>query len=141
MADSILKFPDRLRIEGVMAKGYGSICKYPMQDTDLDIAAKAVYSLLCALAGDDHSVFPSRDKIVSWLNVGRNKYNAGMRQLRDQGYILVEQVKGAGSRFAHNSYTIVGWGSAALRLHRAQGGRLWSAAPHGHVRPAALLHR
>ena len=64
-----------------------------MQDTDLDIAAKAVYSLLCALAGDDHSVFPSRDKIVSWLNVGRNKYNAGMRQLRDQGYILVEQVK------------------------------------------------
>ena len=107
MADSILKFPDRLRIEGVMAKGYGIICKYPMQDTDLDIAAKAVYSLLCALAGDDHSVFPSRDKIVSWLNVGRNKYNAGMRQLRDQGYILVEQVKGAGSRFAHNSYTIV----------------------------------
>ena len=106
MADSILKFPDRLRIEGVMAKGYGIICKYPMQDTDLDIAAKAVYSLLCALAGDDHSVFPSRDKIVSWLNVGRNKYNAGMRQLRDQGYILVEQVKGAGSRFAHNSYTI-----------------------------------
>ena len=103
MADSILKFPDRLRIEGVMAKGYGIICKYPMQDTDLDIAAKAVYSL----AGDDHSVFPSRDKIVSWLNVGRNKYNAGMRQLRDQGYILVEQVKGAGSRFAHNSYTIV----------------------------------
>lgn len=107
MADSILKFPDRLRIEGVMAKGYGIICKYPMQDTDLDIAAKAVYSLLCALAGDDHSVFPSRDKIVSWLNVGRNKYNAGMRQLRDQGYILVEQVKGVGSRFAHNSYTIV----------------------------------
>lgn len=107
MADSILKFPDRLRIEGVMAKGYGIICKYPMQDTDLDIAAKAVYSLLCALAGDDHSVFPSRDKIVSWLNVGRNKYNAGMRQLRDHGYILVEQVKGAGSRFAHNSYTIV----------------------------------
>lgn len=51
MADSILKFPDRLRIEGVMAKGYGIICKYPMQDTDLDIAAKAVYSLLCALAG------------------------------------------------------------------------------------------
>ena len=41
-----------------MAKGYGIICKYPTQDTDLDIAAKAVYSLLCALAGDDHSVFP-----------------------------------------------------------------------------------
>lgn len=107
MADSILKFPDRLRIEGVMSKGYGIICKYPMQDTDLDIAAKAVYSLLCALAGDDHSVFPSRDKIVSWLGVGRNKYNAGMKQLKEQGYVLVEQVKGSGSRFAHNSYLIV----------------------------------
>lgn len=107
MADSVLKFPDRLRIEGVMAKGYGIICKFPMQDTDLDIAAKAVYSLLCALAGDDHSVFPSRDKIVSWLGVGRNKYNAGMKQLKEQGYILVKQIKGNGSRFAHNSYTIV----------------------------------
>lgn len=105
--ESVLKFPDLLRVEGVMAKGYGIICKYPMQDIDLDISAKAIYALLCALAGNDHSVFPSRDKILGWLGMGRDRYNSGMKQLKEQGYILVEQVKSSGSRFAHNSYTII----------------------------------
>ncbi len=107
MSDSLLNFPDILRLEGVMAKGFGVICKYPMQDTDLDISAKAVYALLCALAGNDHCVFPSRDKIMDWLGMGRGRYTSGMKQLKEQGYIIVEQVKGNASRFAHNSYTIV----------------------------------
>ena len=35
--ESIIKFPDMLRIKGVMAKGYGIICKFPMTDPDLKV--------------------------------------------------------------------------------------------------------
>lgn len=107
MSDNVLRFPDLIRVEGVMVKGFGLICKYPMRDVDLDISAKAVYALFCALAGNDHTAFPSREKIKGLLKVGEKKYQAGLKQLREQGYVTVEQTGRGKGRFGTNIYTIV----------------------------------
>ena len=105
--NNILKFPDLLKVEGVMAKGFGLICKFPMLDTDLSVAAKSIYALLCAYAGNGDTAFPSRDKIVSQLGIGQGKYKDGMKQLREQGYITVVQNGKGKGKFGNNIYTIV----------------------------------
>lgn len=107
MSSNILKFPDLLRVEGVMAKGFGIICRFPMIDPDLNIAAKAIYSLICSYAGNGDTAFPSRDKIMGLLKIGKNKYYFGLNQLIDQGYITVEHRKAENGWYDSNIYTIV----------------------------------
>ena len=85
-----------------MAKGFGLICKFPMLDTDLSVAAKSIYALLCAYAGNGDTAFPSRDKIVSQLGIGQGKYKDGMKQLREQGYITVVQNGKGKGKFGNN---------------------------------------
>ena len=60
MGAKFVKFPDILKYEGVMAKGFGIICKFPMRDRDLNLAAKGIYALLCCYARDDSSITSPR---------------------------------------------------------------------------------
>lgn len=107
MDNSVLKFPDLLRVEGVMAKGFGIICKFPMLDPDLNLAAKAIYALLCSYAGNGDTAFPSRDKMMGLLQIGKDKYYSGLKQLTTQGYVTVEKRQAANGHFDSNIYTIV----------------------------------
>ena len=107
MDNSVLKFPDLLRVEGVMAKGFGIICKFPMIDPDLNLAAKAIYALLCSYAGNGDTAFPSRDKMMGLLQIGKDKYYSGLKQLTTQGYVTVEKRQAANGHFDSNIYTIV----------------------------------
>ncbi|WP_289026677.1 helix-turn-helix domain-containing protein [uncultured Flavonifractor sp.] len=125
MDGSVLKFPDLLRVEGVMAKGFGIICKFPMLDPDLNLAAKAIYALLCAYAGSGDTAFPSREKMMGLLQVGKDKYYSGLKQLTAQGYVTVEQRQGAKGRFDSNIYTIVSNPKKfAAAQHQSDGGEL-----------------
>ena len=90
-----------------MAKGFGIICKFPMRDRDLNLAAKGIYALLCCYARDDSSAYPSRATIMETLGIGKEKYYSGLNQLIDQGYISVESSVGEKGRFSHNIYTII----------------------------------
>ena len=107
MGAKFVKFPDILKYEGVMAKGFGIICKFPMRDRDLNLAAKGIYALLCCYARDDSSAYPSRATIMETLGIGKEKYYSGLNQLIDQGYISVESSVGERGRFSHNIYTII----------------------------------
>lgn len=107
MGAKFVKFPDILKYEGVMAKGFGIICKFPMRDRDLNLAAKGIYALLCCYARDDSSAYPSRATIMETLGIGKEKYYSGLNQLIDQGYISVESSVGEKGRFSHNIYTII----------------------------------
>ena len=107
MSAKFVKFPDILKYDGVMAKGYGIICKFPMRDRDLNLAAKGIYALLCCYARDESSAYPARATIMETLGIGKEKYYSGLNQLIDQGYISVESSTREKGRFSHNIYTII----------------------------------
>ena len=104
--ESIIKFPDMLRIKGVMAKGYGIICKFPMTDPDLKVTAKTIYAYLCAYIGNGTTAFPSVSKIIDHLQISKDSYYKGMKQLKEQGYITVKKKTVSNGQFANNEYTI-----------------------------------
>lgn len=104
---NVLRFPDMLRVEGVMSKGYGIICKFPMTDPDLKVQAKGIYAYLCACCGNGTTAFPSIAKITEHLQIGKDTYYKAVKQLKEQGYIQARQQKVANGQFANNVYTIV----------------------------------
>ena len=103
---NLLDFPEVLRVKGVMARGYGIICKFPMTDPELSLSAKAVYAMICAVAGSDGSAFPSRDKITGFLKIGKDKCTAAMKELTAQGYLSVSRRTLPNGQYTSNEYTI-----------------------------------
>jgi hypothetical protein len=99
--------PDVLKVQGVMARGYGIIPKLPMQDTNLTIEAKAIYAYIRSYAGAGTTAFPSRSKILHDLQIGENRYYKHFEILKKHGYITVEQHTDNRGRFRHNIYTLV----------------------------------
>lgn len=87
------------------SKGYGTIAKLAMQDRNLDITAKAIYAYFNSFTGAGNCCFPTRDKICYDLKISNDTLSKYLKQLVENGYITVEQVKEKG-RFSHNIYTI-----------------------------------
>ena len=103
-------FVDELKIEGINYKGYGILPKYVMLDRDLTIEAKGIYAYFCSYAGAGNSAFPSRDKILADLPLGKDAYYRHFNVLTLQGYIAVTQLHiggGRGNGFSKNIYTLV----------------------------------
>ena len=103
------KIEDLLRIEGVKSKGYGTVPKAAMTDRDISIAAKAIYAYFCSLSGRGETVFPGRSKILLDLQISKEAYYKGLKELTDAGYIRVTQEhnSSSGGRFMRNIYTLV----------------------------------
>lgn len=87
------------------SKGYGTIAKLAMQDRNLDITAKAIYAYFNSFTGAGNCCFPTRDKICYDLKISNDTFSKYLKQLVENGYVTVEQVKEKG-RFSHNTYTI-----------------------------------
>ena len=99
---------DILKVEGVMAKGYGIVPKLVMQDPRLSRDAKAIYSYICAFAGAGSTAFPGVKKICKDLCFGKIETMVKhRRQLEKYGYIKVEQERTAEGKFARNIYTLI----------------------------------
>lgn len=99
MAEDILKGIQ------INSKGYGTISKIAMQDRNLHITAKAIYAYFNSFSGGGDSCFPTRAKICYDLGISNDTFGKYLKQLVNNGYIEVEQVKENG-RFSHNVYTI-----------------------------------
>lgn len=98
-------FKDLIEIEGINAKGYGSIGKLVMLDQRLTIEAKAIYGYFCSYAGGGSSAFPSVSKILFDLKISKTRYYKHFKLLTDFGYISVKQIKKE-NKFANNVYTL-----------------------------------
>lgn len=101
-----VNWADVLRTEGINAKGYGLLPKYPMFDTDLTLTAKTIYAYLCSLSGNGESTYPSVETIKSHLGFGRKAYESNFKQLLDTGYVIRQKQRGEHSRFDHNLYIL-----------------------------------
>jgi hypothetical protein len=96
---------DTLICEGINSKGFGIIPKMVMQDRELCIGAKGLYSYFCSYAGAGDSCFPTRKKICYDLGIAIDTFGKYLKQLIARGYIKSEQIKENG-RFSHNVYTL-----------------------------------
>lgn len=96
---------DKIKLEGVLSKGYGIIPKLVMIDADLTIEAKAIYAYLASYAGNGESAFPSVKKMCYDLQINEKRFSRHKKALLDKGYIEVTQERKGGS-FASNVYTI-----------------------------------
>lgn len=97
---------DILRVEGVNAKGFGTIPKAVMKDRRLSIQAKAIYAYFCSYAGAGNRPFPSRRTITEDLQISINTYHKHLNKLKSLDYIRVKQRKKSGV-FTSCIYTIV----------------------------------
>lgn len=85
--------------------GYGFVPKLVMQDRSISISAKAVYAYFCSFTGSGDCCFPTRKKICYDLGISNDSLSKYIKQLVDNGYLQVEQIKENG-RFSHNVYKL-----------------------------------
>lgn len=101
---------DRVRQQGVKRKGYGILPSFVMLDMDLMPEARALYGHLAAYAGNGDSAYPSRNRIMFEMHLGKNAYYKYLNQLIDFGYVEVEQKKQTneeGGKYLQNIYTLI----------------------------------
>ena len=103
---------DKLRVEGILFKGFGHIPKFIMLDTELSLEAKSIYAYFCSFAGSGNSAFPSRDKILKDLNIGKDRYYKHYNQLINNGYLSAEQERRKDDKtgeiyLGNNVYTLI----------------------------------
>ena len=89
--------------KSILECGYGMVGKYVMQDRELHVIAKAIYSYVCTFG---NGAFPGRDKICYDLQINKNTYTKYMKQLVDYGYITVIQSRSDNQKFFRNTYEI-----------------------------------
>lgn len=94
-----------LVVEGIFAKGFGTVGKIVMQDRRMTPQSKAIYSYFCTYAGAGTTAFPSVAKIMYDLNMSNKTYYKHFKPLVEFGYISVFQRKSEG-KFQKNLYKI-----------------------------------
>lgn len=97
---------DIISLDGIFENGYGFIAKQVMQDREIPIGAKGLYSYICSFSGKGQDAFPSRSKITYDLNISNDTLGKYLRLLTEHGYLTVIQKKEADGKFAHNVYKI-----------------------------------
>lgn len=95
-----------LKVEGIYSNGYGMIGKNPLQDKRLGGSAKLIYSYFCTFTGAGSQAFPSVNKILKDLNLSINTYYKYLNQLKQYGYVSIEQQTDKSGRFSRNVFTL-----------------------------------
>lgn len=96
---------DKLVLEGVFSKGYGTVPKMVMKDEDLTIEAKGIYAYLCSYAGAGETAFPSVSLMCKDLGISDNRLYKHRKLLVDKGYLRIERER-LENGFSKNIYTI-----------------------------------
>ena len=96
---------DKVVLEGIFSKGYGTIAKLVMKDKDLSVEAKAIYAYLCSYSGSGESAFPSVNLIKEDLNISENRFLKHRKVLVEKGYISIKRNKKSNG-WSNNIYTI-----------------------------------
>lgn len=98
---------DKIFTDNILqSKGYGIIGKVVMKDKELDPLAKCIYAYLVSYAGSDGACYPSRDLISSELKISKPIISKYLKQLEDNTYLTIKQVKKDNGTFSHNIYYI-----------------------------------
>jgi hypothetical protein len=97
---------DILVVGGINAKGYGTVAKLVMQDSNLSIQAKALYAYICSYTGGGTVAWPGRDKICHDLNINKDSYHKYLKELKVHDYIKTVPRR-EGGKYKGNEFHIV----------------------------------
>lgn len=96
-----------------LSRGYGLAPQLLMMDRSISAVAKALFCYISSIAGSaTHPDFggpaswPTRERICADLGISKDTFTKYLRELKDAGYIRVEQKRDKGERFARNVYVI-----------------------------------
>ncbi len=89
----------------IKKKGFGIIPKLIMQDEELSIEAKAIYSYMASYAGAGDTAFPGVEKMIRDLAISEKRFYNHRKQLVEQGYITITKTRD-GNRRSNNIYTL-----------------------------------
>lgn len=98
---------DILRVEGIMAQGYGLNPKIVMRDKRLTTTAKAIYGYIASFAGGGNQAFPNRDMMIEELQIKKDTYYKHLKLLLNADYIRIERTRNSKGIYDKNIYTIV----------------------------------
>lgn len=98
---------DILRVEGIMAQGYGLNPKIVMRDKRLTTTAKAIYGYIASFAGGGNQAFPNRDMMLDELQITKDTYYRHLKHLLNADYIRIEHTRSKGGIYNKNIYIIV----------------------------------
>ena len=91
----------------INSAGYGMIPKLVMQDRNLSVTSKAIYSYFCSYTGAGNTCFPSYKKICYDLNIHEETFIKHFKPLVKLGYVQVRHKRDkASGRFSHNTYIL-----------------------------------
>lgn len=96
-----------------LSKGYGIAPQLLMMDRRLSIGAKALFCYISSIAGSapnpefgGPASWPTRERICADLGINKDTFTRYLRELREFGYIRVEQKRVDGEKFGRNVYII-----------------------------------
>ena len=91
----------------VYQTGFGMLPKAVMQSPNLKIESKAIFAYLTTFAGNGDTAFPGRELICKDLGISKDRFYKYMNELKEKGYIKIEQVKDDNGKFRHNIYKLI----------------------------------
>lgn len=97
---------NNLKMGGIYNAGYGLIPKTPMRDKRISAEAKAIYSYLCAFAGQTNRAYPHLEMILDEIGLSEKRFYKHRKQLIDFGYISIEKHRDKNNSFTNNVYVI-----------------------------------
>jgi len=99
------KLSEKIKLNGVLSKGYGLAPKLVMIDQDLSIEAKAIYCYISSFCGNGTTAFPSVELIMHHLGIGKNRFYRYRKELVNKGYIKVHRRR-EGQKSISNLYEL-----------------------------------
>ncbi len=94
------------KTSSILEKGYGIVPKAVIEDKNLSITSKVLYSLLCVFKGDGEVANPKRDTIMGYMGISsKGTYYKHRATLVDSGYIEVEECM-IDNRFASCNFIV-----------------------------------
>ncbi|MBQ9042582.1 MAG: helix-turn-helix domain-containing protein [Eggerthellaceae bacterium] len=87
---------DVVVVEGINARGFGTVPKAVMRDPELPVEAKGIYAYLCSFAGAGQAAFPSRKTMLAELGLSKDRFYKYREMLIARGLVRVER-RSAGS--------------------------------------------
>ena len=99
---------DKIKLEGVMSRGYGTVPKLVMQDEHIGPEAKAIYAYICSFAGAGTSAFPGIELMCKQLTMSEKRFHKFKNQLIENGYLRIQRErKDDGKGWGSNIYHLV----------------------------------
>ena len=85
--------------------GFAIVPKALLCDREIHAISKAIYSYLAGFADKDGRAYPSRSLICSDLSITKDTLSKYLKQLVNNGYVIIEKSKQHG-RFCNNVYIL-----------------------------------